>query len=178
MSVAGRRRRNQIDGQFSWRLIKMQESPGYRVLSLSARRVLDRIEIELAQHGGNENGKLPVRFDDFEDYGIHRHAIAPAIREVVALRFVEITEVGHSGADVRTVSKYRLTYRPTDAEKPTNEWKSIETFEQATALASAARAAKSEHAVALGRLAHERREQRKTEKPVSENAKISAGIRH
>src|SRR5262249_1519856 len=103
---------------------------------------------------------------------------APAIREVVALGFVEITEAGHSGADVRTVSKYRLTYRPTDKKTPTDEWRSIKTLEQATALANAARAAKNEHAVVLGRLAHQRREQRKTERPVSENAKISAGIRH
>jgi hypothetical protein len=184
MSRLNKRRRTKISGQFSWRLIEMQESPAYRVLSLSARRVLDRIEIEFAHHGGTDNGNLPVRFDDFEHYGIHRHSIAPALRELVALRFVEITEVGHSGADVRTVSKYRLTYQTTDNKvegNPTNEWRTIKTIEEAEALAIAARNSKSERAVALGRLAHERREQRrsqKTERPVSENAKTSAGIHH
>jgi hypothetical protein len=64
----------------------MMESPAYRVLSLSARRVLDRIMIELAHHGGNDNGKLPVTYEHFEEYGIHRHAIAPAIRELERAR--------------------------------------------------------------------------------------------
>ena len=30
---------------------------------------LDRVEIELADHGGVDNGKLPVTFDDFVRYG-------------------------------------------------------------------------------------------------------------
>ena len=55
----------------------MLESPAFRVLSLSARRVLDRIEIELAHHGGQDNGRLPVTYEHFHDYGIHRHAIGP-----------------------------------------------------------------------------------------------------
>ena len=46
----GRKRRTQIDGQFAAREIKMLESPAFRVLSLSARRILDRLEIELAHH--------------------------------------------------------------------------------------------------------------------------------
>jgi hypothetical protein len=45
----------------------MLESAAYCELSLSARRVLDRIEIELAKHGGVENGRLPVTYDDFND---------------------------------------------------------------------------------------------------------------
>jgi hypothetical protein len=40
-----------IPGPFSWRLIEMQESPAYRALSLSARKVLDRLEIEFERHG-------------------------------------------------------------------------------------------------------------------------------
>ena len=69
----------------------MIKSPAWSVLSLSARRVLDRIEIEHADHGGYDNGRLPVTYDDFEHYGIHRHSIAAAIRETVALGFAEIT---------------------------------------------------------------------------------------
>src|SRR5262245_8289756 len=86
------KRRNQIDGQFSGRLIEMLERPAWRVLSLSAHRVIDRIAIELAHHGGNDNGRLPVTFEDFEEYGITREAIAPAIREAEALGFVRVTE--------------------------------------------------------------------------------------
>ena len=75
------KRRNKIDGQFNARTLKMMESPAYRALSLSARRVMDRICIELMHHGGNDNGKLPVTYEHFVEYGIARHAIAPAIRE-------------------------------------------------------------------------------------------------
>jgi hypothetical protein len=71
-----------LDGQFNARLIEMMESPAYRVLSLSARRVLDRIKIELAQHGGNDNGKLPVTYEHFIEYGVHRHAVAAVLQEL------------------------------------------------------------------------------------------------
>jgi hypothetical protein len=74
------KRRNKIDGQFNARTLKMMESPAYRALSLSAHRVMDRICIELMHHGGNDNGKLPVTYEQFVEYGIARHAIAPAIR--------------------------------------------------------------------------------------------------
>ena len=79
------KRRNSIDGQWVPHTIEMLKSPAWSVLSLSARRVLDRIEIERADHGGNDNGRLPVTYDDFERYGIHRHSIAAAIREIEAL---------------------------------------------------------------------------------------------
>ena len=79
--------KNFYPGQFAGRLIEMLEAPAYRVLSLSARRVLDRLEIELGHHGGNDNGRLPVTYEDFERYGIDRHSIAPAIREAETLRF-------------------------------------------------------------------------------------------
>ena len=104
-------RKNKIVGQFSARTIEMLRSPAYRTLSLSARRVLDRVEIEHADHGGLENGRLPVLFDDFQSYGIDRHSIAPAIRECVALGFLEITEIGRAGnAEYRRPNKFRLTY--------------------------------------------------------------------
>jgi hypothetical protein len=120
----------------------MLRSPAFCVLSLSARRVLDRVEIELAYHGGADNGRLPVTYDDFEDYGIHRHAVGPAIREAVALGFLEITEPGRAGnAEWRKPNVFRLTYRDTKYT-PTNEWEKIKTIEEAEAKARAARGAK------------------------------------
>lgn len=120
----------------------MQESPAYRALSLSGHRVLARLEIELGRHGGSDNGKLPTTFDDFEEYGIHRHAIAPAIREAVVLGFVEITQQGRAGnAEWRQSNEFRLTYRPTELLDPTDDWRKIETIEAAEMLARAARQA-------------------------------------
>ncbi len=91
--------RGSINGVFAWRLIEMLESPAYRALSLSAHRIMSRLEVELYHHGGKpeENGKLACTFEHFVEYGIERHAIAPAIREAVALGFVEVTLRGCGG---------------------------------------------------------------------------------
>jgi hypothetical protein len=109
MAKQHRENRGSIPGSFAWRPIEMLESPANRVLSLSAKRILERLEIELYRHGGKpeENGRLPRTFDHFVKFGIHRHAIAPAIREVVALGFVEITRKGCAGnADYRQPTLY------------------------------------------------------------------------
>jgi hypothetical protein len=83
-----RRRRNKIGKQFHARIIEMMESPAYRVLSLTARRVLDRICIELAHHGGNDHDKLPVVYENFIEYGCgDRNGIAAANRTIQAQLF-------------------------------------------------------------------------------------------
>jgi hypothetical protein len=136
--MSSRKRRTQIAGQFAPRTIEMLRSPAWRILSLSARRVLDRLEIELADHGGVDNGKLPVTYEDFVRYGIERHGIAPALRELVALGFIEITEPGRAGnAEFRRPTLYRITYRHTKTD-PTDEWKRIGE-DEAEVIARAAR---------------------------------------
>jgi len=123
---AGRGRYTRIDGQFAPYTIEMLRSPAWGILSLSARRILNRIEIELADHGGKDNGKLPVTYDDFVRYGIDRHAIRPAIREAAALGFLEVTQQGRAGnAEWRKPNFFRLTYRHTSDAKATDEWKKI-----------------------------------------------------
>jgi hypothetical protein len=141
------RKRNQIDGQFNARLIEMMESPAYRVLSLSARRVLDRISVELAHHGGNDNGKLPVTYEQFMEYGVHRHAVAPAIREIEALGFVEVTQRGRpSAGEFRLPNLFRLTcVNCKSTPNPTHEWRRIPDMETAEALARLARLAKKQN---------------------------------
>src|SRR5580692_2519204 len=91
------RRKNAITGQWVAITRAMLESAARRALSLAARRVLERIEVEHLAHGGCENGKLPVTFKNFEDWGIRPDSIASAIREVVALGFVEVTRRGYGG---------------------------------------------------------------------------------
>lgn len=141
-----RKNPNSIGGQFAPRLIEMLESPAYRALSLSARRVLERIEIELAQHGGQDNGGLPVTYDDFQRYGIDRHLIAPAIRELVALKFIEITRPGRAGnAEYRAPNLFRLTYRHTKQAEPSHDWRRVATAEQATKLGRQARRIVTKH---------------------------------
>ena len=68
-------------------------------------------------------GRLPVTYEDFERYGIDRHSIAPAIREAVALGFLEVTERGRAGnAEWRRPNYFRLTYKPAKGQhRPRNE---------------------------------------------------------
>jgi hypothetical protein len=119
-------RRNRFSGQFSGRLIEMMESAAWRALSLAGRRVIDRVEIEHGHHGGTDNGKLPVTFDQFCEYGLHRHSIAPGMREAIALGFLEVTQKGRAGnAEHRAPNLFRLTYRPSDGARGdgSHEWR-------------------------------------------------------
>ena len=172
MARSGRRKRNRIAGQFSAHRIEMLISPAWRVLSLSARRALDRLEIERAQHGGQDNGRLPVTFEQFVEYGIHRHAIAPAIRELEALGFIDVTERGRSGnAGYRKPNLFRITFLHggTESGEPSDEWRTIKTLDCAEKLAAAAREAKTEGY-------RPRRSKNKTPVPVSAKPVVPVSI--
>jgi hypothetical protein len=120
------KRRTWLSEQFIARTTRMLESPAYRTLSLTGHRVLARLEIEHSHHGGAENGRLPVTYDDFARYGIDRHAIGPALREAEALGFIETVEQGRAGnADYRRPNVFRITYLPTPYSDPSHEWARI-----------------------------------------------------
>ena len=133
--------RMKIVGQFIPRPTRMLDTAAFRALSLSAHRILARVEIEHGAHGGMDNGSLPVTFHDFETFGIDRHAIGPAIRKCVALGFLQITEQGRSGnGDFRKANKFRITYLQRRGIRASNEWEAIQTDEEAKEIAKAARA--------------------------------------
>jgi len=55
-----------------------------------------------------------VTFRDFHKYGVRWESIAPAIRELVALGFVRITQYGvASAAEFRAPNMFALTHLPT-----------------------------------------------------------------
>ena len=141
---APRRKRTRIGTQFAPRTIEMLESPAHRVLSLSARRILSRLEIEHAHHGGADNGQLLTTYEQFMEFEIDRHCVAPAIRELVALGFLEVTEKGRAGnAEFRRPNRFRLTFVHTNRADPTNEWQKVGSIEEARLIAKAARRNKS-----------------------------------
>jgi len=162
------RRRNSINGQWSPRPIEMLESPAYRALSLSGHLVISRIEIELAHHGGNDNGRLPVTTDDFVAYGMHRTSVAPAVREAEALGFIRVTERGRGGnAEHRAPNLFFLTFgHSRDSRKypPTHDWRGIKTLEEAEEIAHLARKSKDPRAVEHGKRSwRKRRQKQKTD---------------
>jgi hypothetical protein len=174
-------RRNRINGQWSARLIEMLESPAYRTLSLSAHRVISRIEIELGHHAGNDNDKLPVTCKDFIEYGVDRAAVAPAIREAETLGFIRVTEHGRGGnREYRKPNLFGLTFahgRDSRSKPPTHEWRNIKTTEEALQIARAARAAKNSFAVARGRNFAKRRAGKQAS-DAEKNQKTNAGKNH
>jgi hypothetical protein len=149
------KRRNRINEQFSARPIAMLESPAYRALSRCAHLVISRIEVELAHHGGNDNGRLPVTTDQFVKFGMHRGSVASAIREAEALGFIRITERGRAGnAEHGAPNRFFLTFahgRNSRQEAPTHDWRRIKTPEEAEEIARVARAEKNPGAVAHGK---------------------------
>jgi hypothetical protein len=172
------KKRNRIGGQFSPRLVEMLESPAYRVLSVSAHRLISRIEIEHASHGGSENGNLPVTKQNFMDYGMHHDAIAPAIREAEALGFIRMKRGRGGNADRRQPNRFFLTFahgRGSRAYEPTHDWRKIKTLEEAQAIANAARSAKDPGAVRIAE-AKKNRSRKPGPKPVpkpgTENATL------
>ena len=129
----------------------MLESPAFRVLGHTAIRVMHRIEVEHMAHGGAENGRLIVTYDQFEEYRVSRNSVGPAIRELVALGFLEITEKGIASNENGRPNRFRLTYvNVKSREQPTNEWRRVMTIEEADRLAKEARAEKDQRACALG----------------------------
>lgn len=175
------KRRNSISGQFTARRIEMLESPAYRALSRSAHMIISRIEIELAHHGGNDNGRLPVTTEDFVRYGMHRTSVAPGIREAEALGFIQVTERGRGGnAEHRSPNHFCLTYahhRDSKRRPPTDEWRRIQTLQEANRIASAARASKNEWAVERGKRPWcKRQEKQKTDTENTHSSILNSSI--
>jgi len=128
-------------GQFVPHRPAMLRSPALRVLSLTGRRILDRLEIEHLNHGGKENGKLTVTFANLKKFGMaNPNDIARGFRELRALGFIEVTRAGRAGnAEHRTPNLFRITYLPANGKAPTDEWRRIATVEEAERIAREAR---------------------------------------
>jgi hypothetical protein len=134
------RKRNRIHEQFSPRPVAMQRSEPYRVLHNSERMMLDRVEIEFASHAGKDNGKLPVTFEQFEEYGIRRAMIAPSRRALVALGFLTFSPgIAAEGFAKRRPSMFGLTYRHTADAEPAHNWRKVTDLAEAVRVANVAR---------------------------------------
>jgi DNA-binding PadR family transcriptional regulator len=126
---------------------EMRRCPAWCVLSLAARRVLDLMEIELGDKRGKTNGHVCVTHKDFCRYGIGNNNISPALRELEALGFIEVTQRGAGGnADHHRPNLYRITYLASGENQnisPTNEWEAISSLGEAKTIAARARAGSS-----------------------------------
>jgi hypothetical protein len=102
----------------------MLESPALRALSITARRILDRLCCEHSNHGGLENGRLKCTYSDFIAFGASRELIPAALRELECLGWLRYQRGGRWGG-VKAPSVYTLTWLPVDSIPATNDWKRL-----------------------------------------------------
>lgn len=116
---------------FAWLTQELMHSGALRALSINGRRVLDRVMIEHMAHGGQENGRLKITWNDFVKFGISRRLISRSINEVVATGLVAIEVRGKHfqscNQQTGEPTQYRLTWlpvaEPNNFRPATNEWK-------------------------------------------------------
>jgi hypothetical protein len=126
----------------------MLDSVAYWALKPIEARILAAIEIEHMRHGGKENGSLIVTRRQFEKRGIPKQMIAPSIRALEALGFIEITQRGAAGiGEHAQAHRFRLTYVQPN---PTDEWRKFHDQGHAKATAETARQAADPHSRRLG----------------------------
>jgi hypothetical protein len=101
-------------------------------MSDQCRKLIDALMTEHADHGGLENGNLKAPYDTLQARGMRRGNILSAILEAKALGIVDPTRGVRSYGSRKAPSLYRLTWLGTpDGLTPTNEWRAIQTEEDA-----------------------------------------------
>jgi hypothetical protein len=125
----------------------MLDSVAFWALRPIERTVLSVIEIEHMRHGGVQNGRLIVTRRQFEKRGIHKDAIAPSLRALETLGFIEIERGAAGVGDQAQAHRFRLTYVQPN---PTDEWRKHHTPDVARAVAETARQSADIRARRLG----------------------------
>jgi hypothetical protein len=96
----------------------MMRSDAWHDMSFNARRMLDLLEIENMLHGGHENGRLILTYNQIVKSGISRGSIPDTIKEVERLRWIEVTRGGYRDPGRSWPNRYRLTHRRTEKKNP------------------------------------------------------------
>jgi hypothetical protein len=136
-----RSRPNTIQGQFRYHTIDFVASPVWRALSLSERKILDRIDLELASHGGRDNGDLIITRRDFADFGVSPKAQLRGIAGLVALGPIKWMP-GHASPDPAhgRAARFGILYRSTLNGPSEEQWRRFKTIDEVKATLTRARA--------------------------------------
>jgi hypothetical protein len=147
---------------FVWLTMPMIQSPAFRAMSGGAHQILARVMLEHMAHGGGKNGELVVTYGNFVQYGMRRNSVLGFLMEAMALGFIGRTREGVKafGQFQGSPALYRLTWLPTcDGAHATNEWKRLQTIEDACDVVkrsrASLRAARSKSKHPKGRAKHE-----------------------
>jgi hypothetical protein len=103
------RKRRPKDAPFVWVPLKVMGSPAWCGLSLSAKRIMDRLLIENYRHHRMNNGRLRVSYEQFRGHGVALCCIATALRKLVKAGLLAITK-GAREDERQGPNLYRLTF--------------------------------------------------------------------
>ena len=110
---------------WSWLTSELINSLAWRSMSVNCLKLIHRLLLEHCNHGGLENGRLVCTYKDFQEYGLTRNKIRPAIEEADFLGLVK-HQRGERVFAKNQPNSYRITfYGTSEARDPTNEWKRI-----------------------------------------------------
>ena len=108
---------------WSWLTSELINSLAWRSMSVNCLKLIHRLLLEHCNHGGLENGRLVCTYKDFQEYGLTRNKIRPAIEEADFLGLVK-HQRGERVFAKNQPNSYRITfYGTSEARDPTNEWK-------------------------------------------------------
>ena len=108
-----------------WLTGELLNSLAWRSMSVNCLKLTLRLLLEHINHGGLENGRLVCTYKDFQEYGLTRNKIRPAIEEADFLGLVK-HQRGERIFAKNQPNSYRITfYGTSEARDPTNEWKRI-----------------------------------------------------
>lgn len=108
-----------------WLTGELINSLAWRSMSVNCLKLTLRLLLEHINHGGLENGRLVCTYKDFQEYGLTRNKIRPAIEEADFLGLVK-HQRGERVFAKNQPNSYRLTfYGTSEVRDPTNEWKGV-----------------------------------------------------
>ena len=127
------KKRKWLDTGFVPHRLEMKLSLAWIAKPVPLWRILDRLETEHMRHGGMSNGELFVSYKQFIQAGVSKRRISQMLELGERLGFLEIVRPKDAWrGDVKAPNSYRLTYLPTKNNPiPTDEWKKIQSIEQA-----------------------------------------------
>ena len=108
-----------------WLTGELINSLAWRSMSVNCLKLTLRLLLEHINHGGLENGRLVCTYKDFQEYGLTRNKIRPAIEEADFLGLVK-HQRGERVFAKNQPNSYRLTFYGTDElHTATNDWKRL-----------------------------------------------------
>ena len=113
------------DEPWFWLTAELINSLAWLYMSINCQKLIHRWIVEHSNHGGHENGRLVCTYNNFEDYGLTRNKIRPAIEEAHSLGLVK-HQRGERVFAKNQPNSYRLTFYGTDElHTATNDWKRL-----------------------------------------------------